>query len=68
MYSTCEWFTSVAWVLLNLKKSELMSLPTWRKTHYTRKNDGYFDYKRLKICARIGISYIFASIMFRGHY
>ena len=37
----------------------ITSLPKWRETHCAEKNDGYFDFKHLKLCAHIDISHMF---------
>jgi hypothetical protein len=37
----------------------ITSLPKWRETHRAEKNDEYFDFKHLKLCAHIDISNFF---------
>jgi hypothetical protein len=37
----------------------LTSILAWRKTLRAGKNNRYFDFKHLKICAHLNISYIF---------
>jgi len=39
--------------------SSLTSIPTCRKTLRAEKFDRYFDFKHLKICAHLNISYKF---------
>jgi len=38
-------------------KSLLYSEKPLMLTHYAEKNNGYFDFKQLKLCAHIKISY-----------
>jgi hypothetical protein len=37
----------------------LTSLPRWRETHCAEKNNRYFDFKYLKLCAHINTSNLF---------
>ena len=41
------------------KTVRIMSIPACRKTLRAEKNDRYFDFKHLKICAHLDISYNF---------
>ena len=51
----------------NLLQIYLTSLPKWREAHRAEKNDGYFDFRHLKLYAHVDSHVYFSWNVSCGH-